>query len=241
MKITLLGTGDTIGTPRIGCDCLQCTRAAAEGLTRLRTSLLIENEGKHLLIDSSPDLRQQLLRCGSPHIDAVIWTHGHYDHFIGFGEFYRIQHIPPVFAPPPVLNYCSEIFRFLSFEKHPIEPYESLELFGITITPFMVKHPPAFTCGMLLETETSRIGYTSDTNIDIPQRSLDLLGDLDLLLLDALVPSRVTSIHKHMNYLEACTLADDLAPKDFRCVHMSHMIPWDLPHTGRDGDVFEFP
>jgi len=240
MKITLLGTGDTIGTPRIGCDCPQCTRAASEGLTRLRTSLLIENEGKHLLIDTSPDLRQQLLRCGSPHIDAVIWTHGHYDHFIGFGEFYRVQNIPPVFAAPPVLRYCAEYFRFLTFEKHFIEPYEPFTLFGITITPFMVKHPPAFTCGMLLETEQSRIGYTADTNIDIPQKSLDLLNNLDLLLLDALVPSRV-AIHKHMNYLDACTLAGRLAPNEFRCVHMSHMIPWDLSHTGRDGDVFEFP
>jgi phosphoribosyl 1,2-cyclic phosphate phosphodiesterase len=240
MKITLLGTGDAIGTPRIGCDCPRCTHAKATGVTRLRTSLLIENEGRHLLIDSSPDLRQQLLRAGSPHIDAVIWTHGHYDHFIGFGEFYRVQHIPPVFAAAPVLNYCAEIFRFLSFEKGAIEPYVPFDIFGITVTPFMVRHPPAFTCGMLFETGESRVGYTSDTNIDIPQKSLDLLGDLDLLLLDAIVPSD-TRITKHMNYLDACTLAGRLAPKDYRCVHMSHMVPWDLPHTGRDGDVFTFP
>lgn len=51
MKITLLGTGDAIGTPRIGCDCPQCSHAKSTGAMRLRTSLLIENEGKHLLID----------------------------------------------------------------------------------------------------------------------------------------------------------------------------------------------
>lgn len=239
MKITLLGTGDAIGTPRIGCDCPQCSHAKSTGAMRLRTSLLIENEGKHLLIDSSPDLRQQLLLAGSPHIDAVIWTHGHYDHFMGFGEFYRVQKIPPVYAAPEILRYCSEYFSFLNFEKIPIEPYMPFTLFGITITPFMVKHPPAFTCGMLFETGESRIGYTSDTNIDIPKESLDLLGNLDLLLLDAIVPPHIT-ITKHMNYLDACTLAGQLAPADFRCVHMSHMIPWDLPHTGKDGDVFEF-
>jgi phosphoribosyl 1,2-cyclic phosphate phosphodiesterase len=207
---------------------------------RLRTSLLIENNGFHLLVDSSPDLRQQLLRYGSPHIDAVIWTHGHYDHFMGFGEFYRIQRIPPVFATPPVMNYCAEIFRFLTFERRIILPYEPFTLGGITITPFIVKHPPAYTCGMLFETGKSNVGFTSDTNSDIPQRSLDLLGNLDLLLLDALVPSDVT-ISKHMNYLDACMLADRLKPKDFRCVHQSHMLPWDLPHLGRDGDIFEFP
>jgi phosphoribosyl 1,2-cyclic phosphate phosphodiesterase len=239
MRITLLGTGDAIGTPKVGCSCPQCTYAKTTGTVRLRTSLLIENEGFHLLVDSSPDLRQQLLNHGSPKIDAVIWTHGHYDHFMGFGDFYRVQHIPPVFATPPVMNYCAEIFRFLTFEKQVIQPYEPFSLAGITITPFLVKHPPAHTCGMLFETGKSRVGFTSDTNVDIPSKSLDLLGNLDLLLLDALVPSGIT-IHKHMNYLDACILADRLKPKDFRCVHQSHLLPWDLPHLGKDGEIFEF-
>ena len=184
-------------------------------------------------------LRQQLLLNGSPHIDAVIWTHGHYDHYIGFGEFYRVQKIPPVFAAPQVLNYCAETFRFFTFDKGAIQPYEPFEIFGITITLFIVKHPPAFTCGILFETADSRVGFTSDTNLDIPQKSLDLLSNLDLLLLDAIVPSDIT-IHKHMNYLDACTLAGNLSPKEYRCVHLSHLMPWDLPHLGKDGDTFEF-
>lgn len=239
MRITLLGTGDAIGTPKVNCDCTQCRHAKETGVTRLRTSLLIENEGKRVLVDSSPDLRQQLLRAGSPHIDAVIWTHGHYDHFIGFGEFYRVQSIPPVFAAPPVLRYCAETFQFLSFDKYPVDPYLPFELFGITITPFVVEHPPAYTCGMLFETGQSRVGFTSDTNKEIPQKSLDLLAGLDMLFLDAIVPSGVY-LKKHMNYREACTLAGDLAPHDFRCVHLSHLMPWDLPHLGNDMDVFEF-
>jgi phosphoribosyl 1,2-cyclic phosphate phosphodiesterase len=240
MKITLLGTGDAIGTPKVGCDCPQCAHAKATGRMRLRTSLLVQNNDRNLLIDSSPDLRQQLLLNGSPHIDAVIWTHGHYDHFIGFGEFYRVQNIPPAFAAPPVLNYCAEAFRFLTFDKVAIQPYEPFEIFGITATLFLVKHPTAYTCGILFETDQSRVAFTSDTNINIPKQSLDLLKDLDLLLLDTLMPSNI-SVGKHMNYLEACSLAERLEPKDFRCVHMSHVLPWDLPHTGRDGEIFEFP
>jgi phosphoribosyl 1,2-cyclic phosphate phosphodiesterase len=239
MKFTLLGTGDAIGTPKVGCDCPQCSHAKNTGSMRLRPSLLVENAKKHILIDSSPDLRQQLLLNGSPHIDAVIWTHGHYDHFIGFGEFYRVQKIPPVFAAPPVLNYCADLFRFLTFDKCAIQPYEPFDIFGMTITLFLVKHPPAFTCGILFETDASRVAFTSDTNIDIPEKSLNLLSNLDLLLLDAFVPSDIT-IHKHMNYLDACTLAGSLSPKEFRCVHMSHLMPWDLPHLGNDGDTFEF-
>jgi phosphoribosyl 1,2-cyclic phosphate phosphodiesterase len=239
MKITLLGTGDAIGTPRIGCDCPQCIRAKEEGLSRLRTSILIENDGRHILIDTSPDLRQQLLLNGSPNIDAVIWTHGHYDHFIGFGEFYRVQKIPPVYAAPPVLNYCAGLFRFLPFLENCVNPYEPFELFGCVITPFLVRHPPAYTCGMLIECNGSKIGFTSDTNADIPQRSLELLKGLDLLILDALVPSGIR-IPKHMNYHDACTLAHYLSPADFRCVHSSHLLPWDLPHLGRDGEKFLF-
>lgn len=241
MKITLLGTGDAIGTPKVGCSCPQCSRAQSAGLMRLRTSLLVENKGHYLLIDSSPDLRQQLLQNGSPHIDAVIWTHGHYDHFMGFGEFYRVQGIPPVYAAGPVMDYCAGIFGFLSFEKRIIWPYEPFSLFGITITPFLVSHPPVYTCGLVFDSGKSRVGFTSDTNDKIPQKSMELLEGLDLLLLDALVPSEITTIHKHMNYLEACMIAERLKPKDFRCVHQSHLLPWDLPHCSRDGDTFEFP
>ncbi|OPY38976.1 MAG: putative hydrolase [Methanoregula sp. PtaU1.Bin051] len=239
MKVTLLGTGDAIGTPKIGCTCPQCKRAKEEGIARLRTSLLLESEGRNILIDSSPDLRQQLLLNGSPKIDAVIWTHGHYDHFIGFGEFYRVQNIPPVYAAPPVMSYCAGLFRFLSFEERPVKPYEPFELFGSTITLFLVKHPPAYTCGLLIESDGVRIGFTSDTNPDIPEKSLKLLGNLDLFLVDALVPSGIR-IPKHMNYLDACTLAQTLTPAQFRCVHTSHLLSWDLPHIGMDGETFTF-
>jgi phosphoribosyl 1,2-cyclic phosphate phosphodiesterase len=92
---------------------------------------------------------------------------------------------------------------------------------------------------MLFETSHSRVAFTSDTNIDIPEKSLNLLQDLDLLLLDALVPSSIT-VHKHMNYLDACTLAGRLNPKDYRTVHQSHLLPWGLPHQGMDGEMFEF-
>jgi phosphoribosyl 1,2-cyclic phosphate phosphodiesterase len=74
MRLTLIGTGDAVGTPKVGCSCTQCTHAKTSGATRLRTSILKQNDGRNILIDSSPDLRQQLLLYGSPAIDAVIWT-----------------------------------------------------------------------------------------------------------------------------------------------------------------------
>jgi phosphoribosyl 1,2-cyclic phosphate phosphodiesterase len=105
---------------------------------------------------------------------------------------------------------------------------------------FPVSHPPCETYGLLLSTGDLRIGFTSDTNCDIPEESLSLLEGADLLFIDALVPPPI-SIPQHMNYAEACELARILRVKEWRCVHMSHLLPWDLPNTGIDGEEFTFP
>jgi phosphoribosyl 1,2-cyclic phosphate phosphodiesterase len=238
MKIRLLGTGDAIGTPKIGCTCEQCARAYDTGQVRLRTSILVETQNHSILIDSSPDLRQQLLACGSPHIDAVLWTHGHYDHFMGFGEFYRVQSMPPVYAPRPVMAYCGGIFSFLPFHGHEQEPFKLFRLFGLDFTFIEVNHPPAYTCGLVIGNGSERVGYTSDTRCDIPEKSRELLRDVDLLFVDALVPAGY-HIPKHMNYPEACRLAAELGAGDFRCVHISHIMPWSLPRLGTDGECFD--
>jgi Metal-dependent hydrolases of the beta-lactamase superfamily I len=153
LQVTLLGTGDAVGTPKIGCSCPRCSHARENGLSRTRTSLLIETDHHHLMIDTSPDARYQLLRSGSPHIDAVIWTHGHYDHYSGYGEFYRVQKPPPVYAVPSVLAYCGQFFNFLTFERRPVEPYVPFSLFDMDITVFAVNHPSVPTYGVRIEHE----------------------------------------------------------------------------------------
>ena len=239
MKVVLLGTGDAIGTPRVGCSCPQCSWARESGWERLRTSLLVTDSGHNVLVDTGPDLRRQLLENGSPRIDEVLWTHGHYDHFMGFGEFYRVQKPPAVYAPPPVMDYCGKIFSFLGFSRHAVQEYEPFVLHGIEWTFLPVCHPPMYTCGLLISAGGVRIGYTSDTNRDIPERTRDALAGVDLLLVDALLPGRL-HVPKHMNYEEACELAGELGAADFRCVHLSHHVPWGLPNLGRDREEFVF-
>jgi phosphoribosyl 1,2-cyclic phosphate phosphodiesterase len=112
-------------------------------------------------------------------------------------------------------------------------------LFGVTFTLIEVNHPPVYSCGIVIGCNDAKIGYTADTRPDIPERSKKLLFGADLLLVDALVP-RGYHIYKHMNYEEACQMATDLNAGDFRCVHLSHAISWDLPHIGRDGESFRF-
>ena len=240
MEITLLGTGDAVGTPHIGCSCRQCSYARENGIERLRTSILITHDGHSILIDTSPDLRRQLLNSNSPKIDAVIWTHGHYDHFMGFGEFYRVQKIPPVYAAPPVMEYCSPVFAFLIREKYTIPVYTPISLFGIEITLVEVTHPPVYTCGVIFSDGNVRIGYTSDTNEHLPKETRKLLTGLDLLFIDGLFPSSFKKVEKHLNYEEAVVMASELKASDFRVVHMSHYLRFDLPHQGYDGEHFVF-
>jgi phosphoribosyl 1,2-cyclic phosphate phosphodiesterase len=239
MEITLLGTGDAIGTPKIGCTCPVCTDAERLGRERLRTSFLIRMGERHVLVDTSPDLRAQLLTRGSPRIDAVLWTHGHYDHFVGYNEFYRVQKLPPAYAAPPVLTYIREQLHFLRFVGHPRPVHTPFDLFGLSCTFFEVNHPPIYACGLVIEADGAKVVISGDTNALIPARSRDLMRDADLLFLDALVPGGVT-IGKHMNYEDSRALAADLGAASFRCVHMSHLMGWDLPNTAHDGDVFRF-
>ena len=237
MEVRLLGTGDAVGTPKVGCPCQQCRAAREAGRERLRTSLLLTIGGRRLLVDTGPDLRRQLLDACSPVIDAVVWTHGHYDHFMGFGEFYRVQEPPPVHAAPEVLAYCAPVFSFLRFAQHAHAPLEPFDLCGARVTLVPVNHPPQPTYGLRVEADGAVLAYTADTRADIPAASFDLLRGADLLLLDAIAPAGYR-ISKHMTYDEALALAARLEPAEFRLVHLAHLVPWDLPHLGRDGETF---
>ncbi len=240
MQIRILGSGDAVGTPHVGCNCKNCTYAREAGIERLRTSLLITNENHHLIIDTTPDLRRQLLHAGSPKIDAVIWTHGHYDHFMGFGDFYRVQRIPPVYGAPQVLASCSPVFHFLIREERPVEVYTPFIACGLEITLVRVEHPNIYTTGVVISDGRTRIGYTSDTNEHIPPESRDLFRGVDMLFIDGLFTDSYKKVEKHLNYEEAIELAKELKVKDFRIVHMSHVIPFDAPGQGRDGEVFSY-
>lgn len=235
MKITVLGTGDVVGTPKVGCDCPVCREAQASGKQRLRTSILVEHAGRHLLIDTGPDLRQQLLAAGSPRIDAVIWTHGHYDHFMGFGDFYRVQRESiRVYGAAEVLKYCGGVFSFIKHDETIVKPYHAVEICGMKVTLFPVVHDTP-TYGMRIEADGKVFVYSCDSRPEISDASIELMKNADLLLLDAIFNPDVT-ISKHMNTAEAEALAARLNPKEWHAVHMSHKISWNYPHGARDMD-----
>ena len=246
MKITLLGTGDAVGTPKIGCTCPACMDAHAGGKSRrLRFSVLVESQAGRLLIDTSPDLRWQLLKRNISRVDGVIWTHSHYDHYAGFGDFHRIQNSVNVYGLKDTLDYILNYLGFMKPVRHDVSFYAPFELIGLTITLVEVSHPPlAESAGVIVTDGKSKIVITGDTVKDIPQRSLELMARPDLLIADAIIPPR-GKVSKHMNSKEAMELAHELAAKNIVLTHISHNFP---PHDesikdwplGYDGMEFEF-
>lgn len=245
MKIVLLGTGDAIGTPKIGCHCRTCQDAINGGNSRrLRFSLLVEGPDGFVLVDTSPDLRWQMISYGLDHVEGVIWTHSHYDHYAGFGDFHRVQNHVPVYGLTSTLDYILQYLGFLRPSRYDVSLFEPFPLAGLDFTLFPVTHPPLKdSVGVCICEGDKKVVISGDTNENIPPESLYIMRDADLLIADAIVPPGINII-KHMNAGQAVQLAHRLEAKNTVLTHISHMFP---PHDlavkkwplGYDGMEFE--
>ena len=236
MKITLLGTGDAVGTPKIGCSCPACLDAHAGGKSRrLRFSVLVESPAGRILIDTSPDLRWQLLKRGISHVDGVIWTHSHYDHYAGFGDFHRIQSGVNVYGLKNTLDYILNYLSFMKPVRHDVDPYSTFDLIDLGFMLVEVSHPPLEeSAGVIIMNGRRKVVITGDTTLDIPEKSLELMSRPDLLIADAIIPPR-GKVAKHMNSKDAMELASLLDARNVVLTHLSHNFP---PH---DEAVKEWP
>jgi phosphoribosyl 1,2-cyclic phosphate phosphodiesterase len=212
---------------------------------RLRFSILVESPKGRVLIDTSPDLRWQLLEKGISKVDGVIWTHAHYDHYAGFGDFHRIQNGLNVYGLKNTLDYILSYLYFMKPNRHDVQLNMPFELIGISVTLVEVRHPPLEdSAGVILTDGKSKIVITGDTTKEIPEKSFELMFKPDLLIADAIIPPRAI-LPKHMNAREAMELASELQAKRVVLTHLSHNFP---PHDesvkdwplGYDGMEFEF-
>ena len=251
MRVTLLGTGDTTGTPTPGCDCATCERARADGIERSRFSVHVENEetGETLLIDASPDFRSQFLTHDVPLPDAAIITHVHFDHLDGLGNVYRLVDALDVYAadePDPetgesVAETVSRRYHYLDrVSVEPTSPGETFRAVGFDVTLVPVVHPPLLSYGVVIEDGETKLSITGDTAYGIPDSSRERLADPDLLLADAILPASACEYHpfggkdmdpdgvprtfgtKHMTREGALDLGEELAADRTRLVHVSH-------------------
>lgn len=230
MRVTFLGTGTSTGVPVVGCRCSVCTSTHPHN-QRLRQSVSIEAGGKHFLIDTTPDLRVQLLRHPIPRLDFLLFTHSHSDHLMGLDDIrpFNFRQREPIvaFASSPTAKAIRRAFSYIwdtatqaGGGKPQLELREVHEPFihhGIEIIPIPVTHGDWTILGY-------RIGpfaYITDTN-GIPPASMKLLEGVDTLALDGL---RVAPGHStHFTIGEAVEVAQRIGARITYLIHLTHEV-----------------
>jgi phosphoribosyl 1,2-cyclic phosphate phosphodiesterase len=238
--LTVLGSGTSMGVPTIGCDCAVC-RSPDPCDRRTRPSVMISyrdphGNARHVLIDTTPDFREQALREKITQLDAVLYTHTHADHILGIDDLRPLtyKHKPgkmPLYATPQACEFLRNMFRYIfqptykfgglpQVELHAIEG--PVELFGARFEPLTVIHGETPILGFRF----GSAAYLTDHS-EVPPETLDKLRDLDILFLDAL---RYIPHPTHSTVEQSLKIVDAVRPKRAFFTHICH----DLPHEATD-------
>ncbi|HVP43014.1 MAG TPA: MBL fold metallo-hydrolase [Terriglobales bacterium] len=229
--LTVLGSGTSMGVPTIGCQCAVCNSADPHD-QRTRPSIMVEYQGHAVLIDTTPDFREQAIRQRIRHLDAVVYTHGHADHILGLDDlrpltFWRDQNIP-LYATPETAEIIRRMFRYIfdgdykygGLAQVELKEFEGpLELFGATFLPIKVLHGDAVIYGYRF----GAAAYLTDHS-DVPPESIAQLQGLDILFLDAL---RKRPHPTHSTLENSVKLVEQIKPRRAFFTHISH----DLGHA----------
>ncbi len=224
MKIRFLGTGTSTGNPEIGCRCEVCTSSDRRD-RRMRASLLLQTQGKNILIDCGPDFRWQILHTGITKIDAVLITHEHYDHvggiddlrpFCKFGDvdIYAEKYVSDAIQTRiPYAFYENKYPGVPNLEMHPLD-INPFHIDGIEVTPVRIYHAKLPIFGYRI----GNFAYLTDVK-SIPDSEIDKLKDLEVLVIDALRPQAHIS---HLTTEESFDYIKKIKPKKAYLIHMSH-------------------
>lgn len=197
MKITVLGSGDTRGTPKLGCSCHVCLTCKKTGFQRKRFGLVLESEGTRVLVDASPDLRASLLSLGlaPKDFDALLLTHEHFDHVAGLGEFSFSGKPLPVFGRPDALTHLFSdsaygyLQDFKTFDLRHTAFGTAFDVGPFRVTPLEVDHSIE-TQGFLIEAEGKKVGVLTDTRANVLPKTREALQGVAVLVTDGWLASR---------------------------------------------------
>ncbi len=228
MKITVLGSGTSTGVPMVGCRCPVCSSDDPAD-KRTRASILIEHAEKYILVDTSTDLRKQVIREKVPCIDAVLFTHSHADHIHGIDDMRGFHFIHKRVIPcygaretiETIAGNFSYIFTGLANAGYAplLEPHiisGPFDLFGLKIIPVPLVHGTMTATGY----RVGNFAYLTDLS-RIPEASVELLQGLDTLLIDAL---RYTPHSNHLTIEGALRVVEQLKPGRALFTHLTHEV-----------------
>jgi len=228
LKVTFLGTGTSQGVPVINCDCPVCTSLDYRD-KRLRTSLMVQNGLKKVVIDCGPDFRQQALQQRIDRLDAVVFTHEHKDHVGGLDDIrpfnYQQKADIPVFASDRVVDHLRMEYPYIfTEEKYPGIPKIKIinmdggpfETAGIPFTPIQVFHHKLPVWGYRIHDFT----YITDANF-IEESEKDKIRNSKILVLNAL---QIDPHISHFNLDQALKMVEELEPEMTYFTHISHRL-----------------
>jgi phosphoribosyl 1,2-cyclic phosphate phosphodiesterase len=255
MKVTMLGCGPSTGVPAIGPDWGACDPADPRNRRR-RASLLIECRGKTVLIDTSPDMRAQLLDARVAHLDAVIMTHAHADHLHGLDDLRALNRLMqqpiPIYADATTLGEIRQRFGYALepipagqiFYKPTVVPHTIGGPFtaaGLPVIPFVQDHGYSTTLGFRI----GALGYSTDV-VELDEAAFAILAGVDLWIVDCL---RYETHPTHSDLAKTLSWIDRVKPRHAVLTHMDRQLDYRevaarLPpgiEPGQDGLIFELP
>jgi phosphoribosyl 1,2-cyclic phosphate phosphodiesterase len=229
VELTVLGSGTSMGVPSLTCHCRVCSSTDPHD-KRLRPSILLTRKGQAVVIDTTPDFRYQALRVGLDRLDAVLLTHGHADHILGFDDIrpYNIRQksAMPVYASTETIAILKRTFSYV-FDNLPsvstipqviLKPIEGpFEVIGIKIIPVPAVHGDMGVLGFRF----GDAAYLTDFS-ELPESSKPLLAGLDDLIIDAL---RDIPHPMHQTVDQALELIHELKPRRAWFTHIAHELP----------------
>ena len=231
MRLTFLGTGTSTGVPQIGCGCAVCTSADPKD-KRNRTSVVVEEDGKAILVDTPPELRLGLLRAGIRAVDAVLFTHDHADHTHGMDDLRALsghgRGTLSLYGAAATLERMRRKFDYIfDPDARPIpgstrtdvrpvvvEPGVPVTVVGIEVLPMELSHGPS----TVLAFRFGRMAYVTDAKV-VPEAVRRQLRGVEVLVLNALFHRPHPT---HLSIEEAVETAQAIGAKQTYLTHLTH-------------------
>jgi len=217
----------------IGCDCEVC-RSADSRDKRSRSSIYVETPECSWVVDTGTDFRTQALRENIRTVDAVVFTHSHTDHIMGFDDLRRFSHSRgsmPVYASPETMRDLERVFEFAFKGLNPFPGYLKPEphmisgpfkLGSTTVAPLPVPHGASIVNGYLFSRGDEKlVAYLSDCS-GVPNTIVDLIARVKVLIIDAL---RDKPHPTHLSVAQALEIADRVRPSATYFTHIAHELP----------------